>query len=91
MQKKLDQVSKYWANEQATVIKYSQFDRRALAPFSGTHPQTVHEWLALEAEQVLTIDPNYKPTHKENKHHFMQQIEVVTGLDFSRKHFKLVA
>ena len=91
MQKKLDQVSKYWAEEQATVIKYSQFDHRALAPFKGTHPQAIQEWLALEAEQVLTIDPHYKPTRKENKHHFMQQIEVVTGLDFSRKHFKLVA
>ena len=89
-QKKLDQVSKYWATP-AAQIQYSQFDRRALAPFQGTHPQAVKQWLATEAESALVIDPRYKPTPKENKYHFMRQIETLTGLDFSRKHFKLVA
>lgn len=91
MQQKLDQVSKYWSQEHSEVIKYSHFDRRALAPFKGTHPQTVQAWLALEAEQTLVIDPHYRPTARENKHHLMQRIESLTGLDFSRKHFKLVA
>jgi hypothetical protein len=49
------------------------------------------QWLATEAEPVLNIDPAYKPTPKENKYHFMRQVETLTGLDFSRKHFKLVA
>ena len=91
MQKKLDQVSKYWGEGAAAQITYSQFDRRALKAFTGTHPLEVQEWLATEAEQVLNIDPGYKPTSKENKYHFMRQIETLTGLDFSRKHFKLVA
>lgn len=91
MQKKLDQVSKYWSAEHAEIITYSQFDKRALRPFTATHPQAVQHWLAQEAEQVLAIDPRYRPTPKENKHHLMQQIEGLTGLDFSRKHFKLVA
>lgn len=91
MQKKLDQVSKYWGDASGEKISYSQFDRRALAPFSGSHPQAVQAWLATEAEQVLNIDPAYRPTPKENKHHLMQRIEKLTGLDFSRKHFKLVA
>jgi hypothetical protein len=91
MQKKLDQVSKYWGEASAAQITYSQFDRRALAPFTGTHPQAVQAWLATEAEPVLNIDPAYKPTPKENKYHFMRQVETLTGLDFSRKHFKLVA
>lgn len=91
MQQKLDQVSKYWSQEHSATIKYSHFDRRALAPFKGTHPQTVQAWLALEAEQTLVIDPHYRPTARENKHHLMQRIEALTGLDFSRKHFKLVA
>ena len=90
MQKKADQVSKYWATP-AVKVQYSQFDRRALAPFTGTHPETANQWLAHEAEQVLNIDQNYKSTPKENKYHFMRQIETLTGLDFSRKHFKLVA
>ena len=91
MQKKLDQVSKYWGDASAAQITYSQFDRRALAPFTGTHPQVLQHWLATEAEQVLNIDPAYRPTPKENKYHLMRQLETLTGLDFSRKHFKLVA
>lgn len=90
MQKKLDQVSKYWGTP-ATQITYSQFDRRALERFKGTHPAAVKQWLANEAELALNIDPHYKPTSKENKYHLMRQIETLTGLDFSRKHFKLVA
>ena len=89
MQKKLDQVSKYWAGE-ATQILYSQFDARALAAFKGSHPQAIREWLRTGAEQTLHIDPAYRPTPKENKYHFMRQLETLTGLDFSRKHFKLV-
>lgn len=90
MQKKMDQVSKYWGTP-AAQIAYSRFDRRALKRFEGTHPAEVKEWLANEAELALNIDPDYKPTPKENKYHLMRQIETLTGLDFSRKHFKLVA
>lgn len=90
LQKKLDQVSKYWATP-AAQVRYSQFDRRALRAFTGRHPATATAWLAANAEQTLTIDPAYTPTRKENKYHRMRQLESLTGLDFSRKHFKLVA
>lgn len=90
MQKKLDQVSKYWATP-ATQVRYSQFDRRALQAFTGTHPSAAKKWLAQEAESVLSLDPDYKPTKKENKYHLMRKLEMLTGFDFSRKHFKLVA
>ena len=90
MQKKLDQVSKYWSGP-AAEVQYSRFDARALGPFTGTHPEVVQPWLATEAEQILHIDPDYRPTAKEHKYHFMRQIESLTGMDFSRKHFKLVA
>lgn len=91
MQKKLDQVSKYWADSTTMQIQYSQFDARALEAFKGTHPQAVQQWLLTGAEQELRIDPAYQPTRKENKYHLMRRIELLTGLDFSRKHFKLVA
>jgi hypothetical protein len=90
MQKKLDQVSKYWATA-ATQVHYSKFDRRALRAFTGSHPAIAKQWLAHEAEQILQLDPDYTPTKKENKYHLMRQIETLTGFDFSRKHFKLVA
>ena len=91
MQKKLNQVSKYWASSNTMQVTYSQFDARALSRFEGTHPQAVQGWLKTGAEQELHIDPAYKPTSKENKYHLMRQLEVLTGLDFSRKHFTLVA
>ena len=91
MQKKLDQVSKYWADSTTMQIRYSQFDARALEAFKGRHPKAVQEWLLTGAEQDLKIDPAYQPTRKENKYHLMRRIELLTGLDFSRKHFKLVA
>jgi hypothetical protein len=91
MQKKLDQVSKYWASSTTLKIQYSQFDARALEPFHGSHPAVAKDWLATGAEQELRIDPDYRPTSKENKYHLMRRIELLTGLDFSRKHFKLVA
>lgn len=90
MNKKLNQVSKFWGTSAATVA-YSHFDARALAPFKGTHPLAVQDWLNDSAEQQLLIDPNYRPTSKEKKHNLMQRIEQFSGLDFSRKHFKLVA
>ncbi len=90
MQKKLEQVSKYWTSTTKPVV-YSEIDRRALAPFKGIHPEIMKEWLKNEAEHILNIDPHYRPTKKEAKHHFMQKIEALTGMDFSRKHFKLVA
>ena len=90
MNKKLSQVGKYWGT-QAAEVKYSHFDARALKRFEGSHPQIVQSWLTTSAEQELHIDPNYQPTSRERKHHTMQRIEQLTGLDFSRKHFKLVA
>jgi len=90
MNKKLSQVGKYWGT-QAAEVKYSQFDARALRRFDGSHPQAVQHWLATSAEQELHIDPDYRPTSRERKHHMMQRIEQLTGLDFSRQHFKLVA
>jgi hypothetical protein len=90
MQAKLDTVAKYWATAPTTVV-YSQFDRRALKRFAGTHPASAQAWLATEAEPTLNLDPQYQPTAKENKYHLMHRLELLLGMDFSRKHFRLVA
>ena len=90
LQKKLDQVSKYWATP-AAQVRYSQFDARALKRFEGQHPAVARDWLTTGAEPVLKLDPNYQPTPKENKYHLMRKIETLTGLDLSRKHFRLIA
>ncbi len=90
MQKKLDQVSKFWSHG-APTIRYSEFDEQVLQPFTGTHPELVKPWLESSAEKSFTIDPNYKLTKREKRHRWLMKLEKAFGLDFSRKHFKLVA
>jgi len=90
MQKKLDQVSKFWSHGAPTVL-YSQFDAQVLQPFTGTHPELVKPWLESSAEKSFTIDPDYKLTKREKRHRWLMKLEKAFGLDFSRKHFKLVA
>ena len=90
MQKKMDQVSKYWSHE-PPKMQYSQVDARSLSPFTGTHPAVMQEWLRNEAEQHLQVDPNYRLTRRDKRLWLKQRLEQLTGLDLSRKHFKLVA
>jgi glycosyltransferase involved in cell wall biosynthesis len=89
MQKKLDQVSKFWSHD-APVIRYSQFDAQVLQLFTGTHPKLVKFWLETSAEKSFTIDPNYQLSKREKRHRWLMKLEKVFGLDLSRKHFKLV-
>jgi hypothetical protein len=90
MQKKMDQVSKYWSHE-PPKMQYSQIDARMLSPFTGTHPQLMRHWLRNEAEQHLQVDPNYQLTSRDKRLRLKQRVEQLTGLDLSRKHFTLVA
>ena len=90
MQKKLDQVSKFWSHG-APTVRYSNFDAQVLQPFTGTHPELVKPWLDTSAEKSFAIDPNYRLTKRERRHRWLMKLEKAFGLDFSRKHFKLVA
>ena len=88
MQKKMDQVSKYWSHQPPT-IKYNQVDSRMLSSYTGTHPKLMLDWLKAEAEQEFSIDPNYRLTSRDRRLRLKQTIEHLTGLDLSRKHFKI--
>jgi glycosyltransferase involved in cell wall biosynthesis len=90
MQKKMEQVSKFWSHG-APTIRYSQFDAQVLQPFTGTHPELIKPWLESSAEKSFTIDPDYKLSKREQRHRWLMKLEKAFGLDFSRKHFKLVA
>jgi hypothetical protein len=90
MQKKLDQVSRYWSKDSPRV-HYEQVDKRMLSEFTGTHPQLMKSWIELEAEKNFQIDPGYKLNFRDHRLRLKQKIEKFTGLDLSRKHFNLVA
>lgn len=91
MQAKLDQVAKYWKDSKPMQINYANFDAQAVQRFTGSHPAVMAQWLQTGAQQNLVFNPDYALTRKERKYRFMQRVESATGLDFSRKHFKLVA
>jgi hypothetical protein len=49
------------------------------------------DWLSSQAEREFQIDPHYRLTARDKRLRVKQWIERVSGLDLSRKHFKLVA
>lgn len=90
MQAKLDQVSKYWSHG-APRVHYGRIDAQSLAPYTGSHPALMQDWLAHEAEAHFAPDPAHVPTRRERKHRLSMRLERWFGLDLSRKHYKLVA
>ncbi len=91
MQAKLNQVAKYWKDSTPMQISYANFDPEAVEKFKLTHPKVMTHWIAHEAESQLVFNPDYVLTAKERKYRLSKKVEQWTGLDFSKKHFKLVA
>ncbi len=91
MQAKLAQVAKYWKGSTPMQITYADFDPKAVKKFEGTHPALMVHWIANEAEQSISFNPDYQLTRKEKKYRLSKWVEDHTGLDFSKKHFKLIA
>lgn len=89
MQRKLNQVSRYWRGAPPTA-DYTRIDRRSLKPFAGTHPAVMRGWLETEAQSQFTPAPDHVLTRRERKHRLAMQVERWTGLDLSRKHYRLV-
>ncbi len=91
MQAKLDQVAKYWKGSTPMQISYANFDAGMVKKFDSTHPAVMADWNKNGAEQTIAFNPNYQLTRKEKKYRLSKWVEDNTGLDFSKKHFKLVA
>ena len=89
MREKTQRVGKYWGHDHPLFNGY-QIDPAALAPFAGSHPAIVRDWLAQEAERTFVPDPAYPPTRKELKHRRMMALERLFGLELSKKHYRLV-
>jgi hypothetical protein len=90
MNRKIARVTKYWGSTAAPIRKY-ETDPAGLAPFGGTHPAVVQEWLRTEAEQVFEPDPAYRISPKERKYRLMMRLEKLFGWDLSRRHFTPIA
>jgi len=90
MREKNSRVGKYWKHDHPLFDGY-QIDPLALAPFAGSHPAVLAEWLETSAERQFTPDPTYMPTAKELRHRHVMQLERMFGLELSKKHYQLIA
>jgi hypothetical protein len=88
MNLKSSKVQKYWGKEVAN-IDYSQIDSSIIKEFKESHPKVVNSWLP-KKDGLYLPDPNYKLTLKQKKHRLMIFFENLFGLDFSKKHFKIL-
>ena len=88
MNLKSQKVQQYWGNL-PVMIDYSQIDQSIIKEFLGSHPKIISSWLR-NSDKVFEADPEYKISSKQKKHRLVIRLEGLLGMDFSKKHFKLV-
>jgi len=88
MNLKSSKVQKYWGGE-PIKINYSQMDHTIIQEFQGSHPEVIKDWIPKEVG-LYKVDSSYKPTLKQKKHQLMIKIEILFGLEMSKKHYKLI-
>ena len=82
-------VQKYWDDSPPRLVDYAKIDAATLRPFTGTHPQVIQDWLPAAAG-LFRADPNHQLTLREKKHRRMMWLEKMFGVQFSKKHYRLV-
>ena len=68
----------------------AEIDPQVLKPFAGTHPKAIQDWLP-PAEGLFQANPDHQLTARERKHRLMLRLEKWFGVQFRKKHYKLVA
>ena len=89
MNRKISAVRKFWRNQPASDVDFSQIDAATLKPFRGTHPKAIQDWLP-KADGLFQADPDYRLTKRDKKHRLMLKLERWFGFRFNKKHYKLV-
>ena len=82
-------VHKYWDEKPAAGVDYSKMDPATLKLFTGTHPKVVKDWLP-KAAGLFQADPAHQLTSHEKKHRIMLKLEQWLGIQFNKKHYRLV-
>lgn len=89
MNLKLQTVDKYWLNQPRPPVHYAAVDPATLRWFTGTHPKVIQDWLP-PADGVFPADPDHRLTSREKKHRWMLKLERWFGVQFNKKHYRLV-
>ena len=80
----------YRAGMKSILSELVRQDRLSIIEeFKGSHPKIIQDWLP-KASGLYQADINYKLSKKEKKHRILKRFEKFFGLDFSKKHFKLI-
>jgi glycosyltransferase involved in cell wall biosynthesis len=82
-------VHKYWDDKPAARVDYSKIDPATLKLFTDAHPKIVQDWLP-KADGLFQADPGHQLTAREKKHHLMLKLEKIFGVQFSKRHYRLV-
>jgi glycosyltransferase involved in cell wall biosynthesis len=82
-------VQRYW-NKTHRDISYGDIDPAILKEFKGTHPAAIMDWLP-EAPPSLELNSGYRLSMRDRRQRVKMLVERLTGLDLSKKHFKIVA
>jgi glycosyltransferase involved in cell wall biosynthesis len=89
MNEKTMQVERYWGGNPQKIY-YGNVDGAILRTFSGTHPAVMKAWLDECAQVRFEINPDYVLTRKDRRNRLLAPLEKAFGLDFSKKHYRLV-
>jgi hypothetical protein len=89
MNLKTSATHKFWDDQPAAKVGYTQIDPATLKLFTGAHPKAVQDWLP-KAEGIFQADPNYRLSSREKKHRFMLRLEKIFNFRFNKKHYRLV-
>jgi hypothetical protein len=83
-------VAKHWSTKPRAPIAYDNIDPQILHRFAGSHPAVVKDWLP-PGDAVFTANPNHQLTSRERKHRLMLKLERWFGVQFRKKHYRLVS
>ncbi|MDA8631873.1 glycosyltransferase [Litoricolaceae bacterium] len=88
MAEKLKQVGRYWGSKHEEFRGYGSIDVRELRPFEGSHPSSMENWLATEAETEFFQDSDYRVTLRDRRNRLRFWIEDTFGVEISKKHYQ---
>jgi hypothetical protein len=87
MAEKNRRVAQYWDGVAAPTFDYGNIDIRILAPFSGSHPAIMEDWLRTEAEQSFSQNQDYRLNSRDKRHRILMKLEKWFAWDLSKKHY----
>jgi glycosyltransferase involved in cell wall biosynthesis len=91
MNEKNQRVERYWGKSPTKFADYGNIDATTIKPFTGEHPAIISPWLATAAESKFMSNPDYQLTIRDKRHRLLMLISKwCGGLDFSKKHYRLV-